>query len=89
MSHVARTGCGSGRRWPRCCWGAAPPASQPEDNLGALSWALTEEERQTLNEVSAPGIPLYPCSFLERYAGVDVWERLTGTTQAEAPPIGV
>ena len=55
-------------------------------NLGALAWELSPEEMQRLNEVSAPGIPLYPMGFLERYAGVDVWERLT--TRAEPPPIG-
>lgn len=47
-----------------------------EDNLAALQWDLTDEEMRTLNEVSAPGIPLYPQGFLENEAGVTVWERL-------------
>lgn len=59
---------------------------QLEDNLGALTWEPTGEEMQRLTEVSAPGIPLYPHGFLERYAGVDIWERLG--TRTEPPPIG-
>lgn len=61
--------------------------TQVDENLGALSWKLTEAEMQLLTEVSAPGIPLYPHGFLERYAGVDIWERLG--TRSETPPIGL
>lgn len=50
--------------------------AQLEDNLAALQWDLTDDEMRTLNEVSAPGIPLYPHGFLENEAGVDVWQRL-------------
>lgn len=60
---------------------------QLDDNLGALSWTLSDDETLALNEISAPGIPLYPYGFLERYAGVDIWDRLT--TRAEPPPIGI
>jgi aryl-alcohol dehydrogenase (NADP+) len=59
---------------------------QLDDNLGALSWDLSDEEITALTRASAPGIPLYPHGFLEAYAGVDVWERLG--TRAEPPPIG-
>lgn len=59
---------------------------QLDDNLEALSWALEPEEVERLDRVSAPGIPHYPHGFMERYAGVDIWERLT--TRAEPPPIG-
>ena len=57
--------------------------AQLEDNLAALDWDLTDGEMRTLNEVSAPGIPLYPQGFLENEAGVTVWERLQTRT---APP---
>jgi aryl-alcohol dehydrogenase (NADP+) len=60
--------------------------AQLEDNLGALQWELTSEEMGRLNDVSAPGIPIYPHGFLEAYAGVDVWERLG--TRVTPPPIG-
>lgn len=61
-------------------------ADQLDDNIGALAWDLTDDDMQRLSEVSAPGIPLYPQGFMERYAGVDIWERLT--TRAAPPPIG-
>ncbi len=64
----------------------ARTVAQLNDNLGALSWRLDEEEMLRLNLVSAPGIPIYPHGFLERYAGVEIWERLT--TRSEPPPIG-
>ena len=59
---------------------------QLEDNLGALTWELSDDDMSLLNDVSAPGIPLYPHGFLELYAGVDIWERLG--TRAAPPPIG-
>lgn len=49
---------------------------QLEDNLGALDWGLTADEMTGLTEKSAPGMPTYPHGFLEKLAGVDVWERL-------------
>ena len=49
---------------------------QLEDNLGALDWDLTADEMTGLTEESAPGMPTYPHGFLEKLAGVDVWERL-------------
>jgi aryl-alcohol dehydrogenase (NADP+) len=64
----------------------ARTTDQLDDNLGALSWHLSDDEMRDLTEVSAPGMPLYPMGFLERYAGVDVWARLG--TRAQAPPIG-
>ncbi len=60
--------------------------AQLDDNLGALGWELTGDEMMLLNRVSAPGIPLYPHGFLERYAEVDIWEQLE--TRNEPPPIG-
>jgi aryl-alcohol dehydrogenase (NADP+) len=59
--------------------------AQLDDNLGALSWDLTDDDMRRLTEVSAPGVPLYPHGFLESYAGVDYWERLG--TRVE-PPLG-
>jgi aryl-alcohol dehydrogenase (NADP+) len=59
---------------------------QLEDNLGSLTWELSADEMRLLNDVSAPGIPLYPHGFLEMYAGVDIWERLG--TRSAPPPIG-
>ncbi|HEX6146278.1 MAG TPA: aldo/keto reductase [Acidimicrobiia bacterium] len=49
---------------------------QLEDNLAALDWALSPDEMRRLDEISAPGIPIYPHGFLEVEAGVDVWESL-------------
>lgn len=57
--------------------------AQLDDNLGALSWELSDDEMRRLTEVSAPGVPLYPHGFLESYAGVDYWERLG--TRVESP----
>ena len=54
---------------------------QLEDNLAALDWDLSPEEMQRLDEISAPGIPIYPHGFLEVEAGVDVWERLATRTE--------
>ena len=60
---------------------------QLHDNLQALDWELDDDEAARLTDVSAPGMPIYPHGFLERYAGVDVWAQLG--TRAEPPPIGV
>jgi aryl-alcohol dehydrogenase (NADP+) len=49
---------------------------QLQENLGALSWELSPDEMSALTTVSAPGVPTYPQGFLERYAGVDTWQRL-------------
>lgn len=54
---------------------------QLEDNLAALDWDLSPEEMQRLDEISAPGIPIYPHGFLEVEADVDVWERLGTRTK--------
>jgi len=54
---------------------------QLEDNLAALDWDLTPEEMIVLTEKSAPGMPTYPHGFLEKLAGVDVWQRLGTRTQ--------
>jgi len=59
---------------------------QLSDNLAALSWELTDNEVSVLNEVSAPGIPIYPHGFMEAYAGMDIWEDLM--TRVEPPAIG-
>lgn len=56
---------------------------QLDDNLAALDWDLTDSEMQELNELSAPGIPTYPQGFLEKEAGVSIWEELT--TRIAAP----
>jgi aryl-alcohol dehydrogenase-like predicted oxidoreductase len=50
--------------------------AQLDDNLAALQWNLTDGEMRTLDEVSAPGISLYPQGFLENEAGVTAWEQL-------------
>jgi diketogulonate reductase-like aldo/keto reductase len=54
---------------------------QLEDNLASAAWELGDEDLAVLNEVSAPGMPLYPYGFLESYAGMDVWERLGTRTE--------
>lgn len=59
---------------------------QLDDNLAALEWELSSSERNRLDLVSAPGMPLYPHGFLEAYAGMSVWADLA--TRAEPPPIG-
>lgn len=59
--------------------------AQLDENLGALEWDLTEEERRRLDTVSAPGIPTYPYGFLEVEAGMEVWRRLSTRTR---PPFG-
>lgn len=64
----------------------ARTVDQLDDNLAALSWELTENERSALSEVSAPGIPIYPHGFMETYAGMTVWEDLM--TRVEPPAIG-
>ncbi|MGH8914968.1 MAG: aldo/keto reductase [Acidimicrobiia bacterium] len=53
---------------------------QLEDNLGALDWELEPREMDQLNEISAPGIPIYPHGFLEVEADLDVWEGLATRT---------
>jgi aryl-alcohol dehydrogenase-like predicted oxidoreductase len=64
----------------------ARTVDQLTDNLGALSWELNENEISVLNEVSAPGIPIYPHGFMEAFAGVTIWEDLM--TRVEPPAIG-
>jgi diketogulonate reductase-like aldo/keto reductase len=54
---------------------------QLEDNLGALEWQLSTDEMTRLDEISAPGIPVYPHGFLEIEADFDVWERLATRTE--------
>ncbi|MDH3539617.1 MAG: aldo/keto reductase [Acidimicrobiia bacterium] len=64
----------------------ARTVDQLVDNLTALSWELNDNEISVLNEVSAPGIPIYPHGFMEAYAGVTIWEDLM--TRVEPPAIG-
>jgi aryl-alcohol dehydrogenase (NADP+) len=64
----------------------ARTVDQLTDNLGALSWELNENEISVLNEVSAPGIPIYPHGFIEAFAGVTIWKDLM--TRVEPPAIG-
>ncbi len=64
----------------------ARTVDQLDDNLAALEWDLDAAERDRLDRVSAPGMPLYPHGFLEAYTGMTVWEELT--TRADPPPIG-
>lgn len=56
---------------------------QLDANLDALKWDLDESEMEVLNNVSAPGIPLYPQGFLEHYAGLDIWKDLQTRTAPE------
>lgn len=64
----------------------ARSVEQLTDNLAALTWELNDNEVSALNEVSAPGIPIYPHGFMETYAGVTIWEDLM--TRVEPPQIG-
>ncbi|MEA2002793.1 MAG: aldo/keto reductase [Actinomycetota bacterium] len=59
---------------------------QLDQNLLASDLELSVDERAGLDRASAPGIPLYPYGFIEKYGGDDVWERLA--TRNEPPPIG-
>ncbi len=59
---------------------------QLDQNLLASDLELSADERASLDHASAPGIPLYPHGFIERYGGERVWERLA--TRNEPPPIG-
>ena len=43
---------------------------------GALDWNLDTEEMDALTGVSAPGIPEYLQGFLQKNAGMDIWDRL-------------
>ncbi len=64
----------------------ARSVDQLVDNLTALKWELNDNEISALNEVSAPGIPIYPHGFMEAYAGMTIWEYLM--TRVEPPAIG-
>ena len=64
----------------------ARTVEQLADNLGALDWEINDNEMSVLNEVSAPGIPIYPHGFMETYAGMTIWEDLL--TRVEPPAIG-
>lgn len=59
---------------------------QLDQNLLASDLVLSVDERASLDRASAPGIPIYPHGFIERYGGEDVWERMA--TRNEPPPIG-
>ena len=59
---------------------------QLEQNLSAADLELTTDERAALDLVSAPGYPLYPYGFIEKYGEETVWEMLG--TRNEPPPIG-
>jgi aryl-alcohol dehydrogenase-like predicted oxidoreductase len=61
-------------------------AEQLSANLAAAATELSEEQRRRLDLVSAPGIPLYPYGFLERYCDYTAWADLG--TRVEPPPIG-
>lgn len=64
----------------------ARTVGQLEVNLAAADLDLAPEERSMLDRVSAPGYPVYPFAFIEKYGGETVWERLG--TRNEVPPIG-
>lgn len=64
----------------------ARTVEQLDQNLGALDVTLSAEERSLLDRASAPGYPVYPHGFMERYGGETIWERLG--TRVVPPPIG-
>ncbi len=64
----------------------ARTAEQLSANLAAAATELSDEQRRRLDLVSAPGIPLYPYGFLERYCDYTAWADLG--TRAEPPQIG-
>lgn len=64
----------------------ARTVGQLEVDLAAADLDLAPEERSMLDRVSAPGYPVYPFGFIEKYGGETVWERLG--TRNEVPPIG-
>jgi aryl-alcohol dehydrogenase-like predicted oxidoreductase len=65
----------------------ARTVDQLDQNLTAQMIELSPEERGLLDRTSAPGYPLYPYGFMERYGGETVWERLG--TRVAPPPIGI
>ena len=65
----------------------ARTVDQLDQNLRALDVMLSDDERALLDRASAPGYPVYPHGFMERYGGETIWERLG--TRVVPPPIGV
>ncbi len=63
----------------------ARTVEQLDDNLAALEWDLDDAERARLDQVSAPGMPIYPHGFLEAYTGMTIWADLV--TRADPPPM--
>ncbi|MEM9566046.1 MAG: aldo/keto reductase [Actinomycetota bacterium] len=61
----------------------ARTVDQLEQNLGAASVELSDDQVARLTEASAPGLPPYPYGMIEDFCGVDVWRRL-GTTPSSA-----
>ena len=64
----------------------ARTVDQLEQNLIAATLDLSDDERDALTTVSAPGMAIYPFGFMERYGEVSVWEELG--TRSTPPPIG-
>ncbi len=65
----------------------ARTVEQLDANLAAVHVELAHDERTLLDRTSAPGYPLYPYGFIERYGGETVWEALA--TRVAPPPIGI
>jgi aryl-alcohol dehydrogenase-like predicted oxidoreductase len=65
----------------------ARTVEQLQANLAAAHVDLASDERGLLDRASAPGYPLYPYGFIERYGGETIWETLG--TRVAPPPIGV
>jgi aryl-alcohol dehydrogenase-like predicted oxidoreductase len=58
----------------------ARTVSQLEDNLGATTWDLSDDEMRQLDEISAPVLP-YPYGFIEESAQ----SRLEGVSHTTPP----
>ncbi|MDY7104208.1 MAG: aldo/keto reductase [Actinomycetota bacterium] len=54
----------------------ARTVDQLDQNLAAADLALTDDELAELTRVSAPGLPAYPYSVVEDFAGLTVWRDL-------------
>ncbi len=54
----------------------ARTVEQLEQNLGAASVELDDDQMARLTAASAPGLPPYPYGMIEDFCGVEVWRRL-------------
>lgn len=54
----------------------ARTTDQLAGTIDACALALSDDERERLTEVSAPGLAPYPYGMIEKFCGIDHWTRL-------------